>query len=89
MYKLNIDKSFFDFDSPKSKGLISGLKKLSGKGFYFYSDGINSKTNSSLQKIFKSENIFSIIKDVKVSQKNFQSKKKKTLNQQLKKFFHN
>ncbi len=57
MYKLNIDKSFFDFDSPKSKGLISGLKKLSNKGFYFYSENFNSKNNSSLQKIFKSENI--------------------------------
>jgi imidazoleglycerol-phosphate dehydratase/histidinol-phosphatase len=78
MYKLNIDKSYFDFNSPKSKGLISGLKKLTGKGFYFYSDGINSKTNSSLQKILKSENISFKNKSIKSFIKEFSIKKEKT-----------
>ena len=77
MYKLNIDKSFFDFDSPKSKGLISGLKKLSGREFYFYSEVINSKTNSSLQKIFKSENISFNNKSIKGFTKEFSIKKEK------------
>jgi len=76
-YKLNIDKSFFDFNSSKPKGLISGLKKLSGKEFYFYSDGINSKTDSSLQKIFKSENISFNNKSVKKFTKEFSIKKEK------------
>ncbi len=77
MYKLNIDKSYFDFNSSNSKGLISGLKKLSNKGFYFYSDGINSKTNSSLQKIFKSENISFNNKSKKIFTKEFSITKEK------------
>ncbi len=77
MYKLNIDKGFFDFDSPKSKGLISGLKKLSSREFYFYSEVINSKTNSSLQKIFKSENISFNNKSIKGFTKEFSIKKEK------------
>ncbi len=44
MYKLKLNKEFFDLKSPASKGLISGLKKLSAYDFVFEikeSDKIN------------------------------------------------
>lgn len=57
MKKIQINNSFFNLDSPLSIGLISGLKKLSQKGFLIFSDGIELSANPSLQKILKNEGI--------------------------------
>jgi imidazoleglycerol-phosphate dehydratase/histidinol-phosphatase len=57
MYKVIIDKDFFNLDSPLSQGLVSGLKKLGEKGFILVTDNLNSKYSEVLKKIFLLENI--------------------------------
>jgi imidazoleglycerol-phosphate dehydratase/histidinol-phosphatase len=57
MRKIQIHNSLFNIDSPLSIGLISGLKKLSQRGFLIYSDGMELSSNPSLQKILKNEGI--------------------------------
>jgi imidazoleglycerol-phosphate dehydratase / histidinol-phosphatase len=55
MNKITIDKKYFDLNSSRAKGLISGLKKLSGKNFTIFSEGL--KLDNSLKKILELENI--------------------------------
>jgi len=57
MKKIQIHDSFFNLDSPLSAGLISGLKKLSLRGFLIRSDGTELSSSPSLQKILKNEGI--------------------------------
>lgn len=57
MYKVIIDKEFFNLDSPLSQGLFSGLKKLGEKGFILTTDELKGKYNEVLKKIFLLENI--------------------------------
>lgn len=57
MYKVKIDKIFFDLNSPKAKGLISGLKKLSQKNFDFEVKDFDSSVKNDLFKILSLEEI--------------------------------
>lgn len=73
MYKVKIDKIFFDLNSPKAKGLISGLKKLSQKNFDFEVEDFNNSIKSNLSKILSLEEI-EINKTGKNYQKEFSVK---------------
>lgn len=55
MNKVIIDKKYFDIDSPKAEGLISGLKKLSEKNVYPEAD--LNESNENLMKIIQLEKI--------------------------------
>jgi len=57
MKKVIIEKTFFDLDSPLSKGLISGLKKLIQKGFTIEVPDYNIFSEDPLKKIFDVEGI--------------------------------
>ena len=57
MNKLILDKEFFNLDSEKSAGLISGLKTLARRGFTFEAEGLNLSENDLLFSILKSEGI--------------------------------
>ena len=56
-YKLIVDPGFFRFESPVCNGLVSGLKRLSGKGFVFETGDISAAAGSGLDKILNSEGI--------------------------------
>lgn len=57
MNKILIDNKFFNLNNPKSKGLVSGLKKLSQKNFLIEVNGTSSSLDKNLNKIFELENI--------------------------------
>ncbi|MEI7811456.1 MAG: imidazoleglycerol-phosphate dehydratase HisB [Ignavibacteria bacterium] len=57
MQKVIVDKVFLNLDSPVSAGLISGLKKLSRKGFSIEFDGNEPKEHGQLSRILKLEGI--------------------------------
>ncbi len=57
MKKIIIAKEFFRLDSPISKGLISGLKRLCERNISLYVDDDNLIFDQSLQKIFSLEQI--------------------------------
>jgi len=57
MYKLIIDKAFFDFSEDVSKGLISGLASLARKGFAFESEDFLPDENGLLSSVLKTEGI--------------------------------
>jgi imidazoleglycerol-phosphate dehydratase/histidinol-phosphatase len=57
MNKVSIDKIFFELKSPISAGLISGLKKLTERGFVIESKDLDLKKMEYLQSILKFENI--------------------------------
>jgi imidazoleglycerol-phosphate dehydratase/histidinol-phosphatase len=57
MKKVIIEKTFFDLDSPLSKGLISGLKKLSRRGFAIEVPDFDISSDDYLNKIFNLEGI--------------------------------
>ncbi|MEJ2105591.1 MAG: hypothetical protein P8X47_13610 [Ignavibacteriaceae bacterium] len=57
MYKLVIDKSFFNLDSTLSKGLISGLINLNKHGFVFEAEGLVRGEKESLVKLLELEGI--------------------------------
>ena len=57
MNKVSIDKIFFELKSPISAGLISGLKKLTERGFFIESKELDLKKMEYLQSILKFENI--------------------------------
>ncbi len=57
MNKVIIDKSFFNLNSPLSKGLISGLNKLSQKNFEFEVPSFSKSENEILTKILDLEGI--------------------------------
>lgn len=57
MNKLILDKEFFNLDSEKSAGLISGLKTLARRDFMFEAEGLNLSENDLLFSILKSEGI--------------------------------
>ncbi|MGE5682861.1 MAG: imidazoleglycerol-phosphate dehydratase HisB [Bacillota bacterium] len=60
MYKVVVDKKFFNFDSELSDGLISGLKSLTAKGFQIAIDdqlSSSSLTDKIINKILLSESI--------------------------------
>lgn len=54
---IQINKTYFDLSNPLSTGLISGLLKLSQRGFVFQIDDVPFEIEKSLLQIFKSENI--------------------------------
>ncbi len=56
-YKLTVDPGFFKLESPECGGLVSGLKRLSRKGFVLETWDISAVAGSGLDKIFKSEGI--------------------------------
>ncbi len=56
-YKLIIDNKFFNTNFSFSKGLVSGLKKLSDKNFYFEVDNSKPIMKSELGKILLLEGI--------------------------------
>lgn len=75
-YKLIVDSEFFMLKPDLSAGLVSCLRKLSGKGFIFETDDTSLLKDSVLGRIFKSEGInFSKIrkdsadKEFRISQK--------------------
>ncbi len=55
--KLQVDSGFFALDSGLSRGLVSGLRRLSEKGFEFETDDASVLADSVLGKIFESEGI--------------------------------
>ena len=57
MKKAIIEKTFFDLDSPLSKGLISGLKKLTHRGFTIEVPGYSISTEDYIKKILDVEGI--------------------------------
>ncbi len=57
MYRVIIDKEFFGFREPQSKGLISGLKKLSDAGVIIEVPEFGSDRNNTLINLLKLENI--------------------------------
>ena len=57
MKKIIIEKTFFDLKSPRSAGLISGLKKLSNAGLILESKNFDISSNKTLKKILDLENI--------------------------------
>ena len=63
MYGINVTKEFFDESHPASKGLICGLKKLSGMEFYISTD-LNDENSSTLLSICRNEGVkFTSFKD--------------------------
>lgn len=58
MYKLILDKEFFNVSSDISKGLISGLKTLVKKGFSFEAEGFAITEGDLLYQILKAEDVF-------------------------------
>jgi imidazoleglycerol-phosphate dehydratase / histidinol-phosphatase len=57
MNKVSVDKIFFELKSPISAGLISGLKKLTERGFVIGSKELDLTKMGYLQSILKLENI--------------------------------
>jgi imidazoleglycerol-phosphate dehydratase/histidinol-phosphatase len=57
MYEVVVDKSFFNLGSPLSKGLISGLKKLSRRNFVISVKDFNTAKEKQLAKILDLEGI--------------------------------
>ena len=57
MKKVIIEKTFLDLDSPLSKGLISGLKKLTHIGFKIEVPDFDISSNDCFNKIFNLEGI--------------------------------
>ena len=57
MYKVIIDKNFFQIDDDISTGLISGIKKLSQRNFCIEIDDFNLENTGCLDKIFQLEGI--------------------------------
>ncbi|MDR3628273.1 MAG: imidazoleglycerol-phosphate dehydratase HisB [Ignavibacteriaceae bacterium] len=57
MFEVVIDKSFFNLDSPLSKGLISGLKKLAQRNFIISVKDFNPAKDKQLNKILNLEGI--------------------------------
>ncbi len=57
MYKVIVDKEFFELSGDISRGLISGLKKLSQRNFSIEINGSNSVDAGCLAKILKLEGI--------------------------------
>ncbi|NLT52365.1 MAG: imidazoleglycerol-phosphate dehydratase HisB [Ignavibacteria bacterium] len=55
--KVKIEKALFDIKNAKSKGLISGLKKLSERGYLLLSDADLGSKDFLLNDILKLENI--------------------------------
>jgi imidazoleglycerol-phosphate dehydratase/histidinol-phosphatase len=66
MRKIQIHSSFLNLDSPLSAGLITGLKKLSQRGFLFYTDAGDISSDFCLEKVIKNEGL-EIRKDLKKS----------------------
>ncbi|MDP3683781.1 MAG: imidazoleglycerol-phosphate dehydratase HisB [Ignavibacteria bacterium] len=54
---IQINKTYFDLSNPLSTGLISGLLKLSQRGFVFQVDDETFQIEKSLAQIFRNENI--------------------------------
>lgn len=54
---IQINKTYFDLSTPLSTGLISGLLKLSQRGFVFQVDDETFQIENPLAKIFQNENI--------------------------------
>ena len=54
---IQINKTYFDPSNPLSKGLISGLLKLSQRGFVFQIDNEAFEIDKSLAQVFQNENI--------------------------------
>ncbi|MFA6978301.1 MAG: imidazoleglycerol-phosphate dehydratase HisB [Ignavibacteriaceae bacterium] len=73
---IQINKTYFDLTNPLSTGLISGLLKLSQRGFVFQVDDESFEIDKSLAQIFQNENI-SFVTEIKrkpdfiISDKNF------------------
>lgn len=57
MKKIIIEKTFFNLKSPRSAGLVSGLKKLSNAGLILESKNYEVSSNSTLKKILALEDI--------------------------------
>lgn len=57
MYKVTIDKNFFELKPTVSTGLISGLKKLSGRNFIIEVKDFDLNLNEELNKILALEGI--------------------------------
>ena len=57
MYKVSVDKKFFELKAPLSSGLISGLKKLSGRSFIIEVKDFDPNSNVELKKILDVEGI--------------------------------
>lgn len=57
MYKLILDKEFFDLNSDRSAGLFSGLKTLVKRGFSFEAEGFDPFVNPILDSVLRSEGI--------------------------------
>lgn len=71
MYKVTINKNFFDLDSEISKGLISGLKKLQQNDFVILSDNFSLDEEKELKKIFDLESIIINQKERKKAEEEF------------------
>lgn len=54
---IQINKTYFDLSNSLSTGLVSGLLKLSQRGFVFQVDDGSFEIDKSLLQIFKNENI--------------------------------
>jgi len=54
---IQINKPYFDLSNPLSSGLVSGLLKLSKRGFVFQIDDETFQIEKSLAQIFQSENL--------------------------------
>lgn len=54
---IQINKTYFDLPNPLSTGLVSGLLKLSKRGFVFQVDDNSFQIEKSLEQIFQNENI--------------------------------
>lgn len=59
---IQINKTYFDLSNPLSTGLISGLLKLSQRGFVFQVDDETFQIEKTLAKIFQNENISFVTK---------------------------
>jgi len=57
MYNIKIDNKFLELNLPASTGLISGLKKLSQRGFKIYMSDFDLSSNKILERIFETEGI--------------------------------
>jgi imidazoleglycerol-phosphate dehydratase/histidinol-phosphatase len=78
MNKIIIDKKIFDLNSPISKGLITGLKKLQQNGFFIQIDDLNLDEKTDLHKILELENITLNQKEKKADKTFFISTKAST-----------
>jgi imidazoleglycerol-phosphate dehydratase / histidinol-phosphatase len=58
MYKLILDKEFFDLDKDISYGLVSGLKTLARRGFAFEVNDFKLTEDDKLFLVLKSEGVF-------------------------------